>query len=241
MTTLGALFTALAQKIGDIFRRPGERGYDEGAWNFAAAGPAMSASAITGDHWLREAERVPLSGGRRMATRRFLVIHFTAGASAVSSIEWWRKLGNGVCAHLIIERDGTIYQCRPFNRTCGHAGRSKWRDPITRKVFTGLNACAIGIELANGGNSYPTRFSKLAPVRARHKNGGPELEWERYPKAQLDACRRVSEVLVQRYHLDDVIGHDDIAPDRKSDPGPAFPMAELRMSCGFPPEIEPFT
>ena len=69
---------------------------------------------------------------------------------------------------------------------------------------------------------------------ARHKNGGPEVEWECYPPAQLAACEAVSKLLVSRYHLDDLIGHDDCAPDRKVDPGPAFPMAALRQYCGFP-------
>lgn len=191
---------------------------------------------ITDDHWLEDAIRDELSGGSHMPTRRFLVIHFTAGASAKSSIEWWRRSG-AASAHIVIERDGTIYQCRPFDRTAGHAGSSSWVDPNTGTRYTGLNSCSIGIELANGGDAYPRKFSKLKPIRARHKNGGPEREWERYPEAQLTACRQVSEALVKRYHLDDVIGHEDIAPDRKSDPGPAFPMGELRMACGFPPDV----
>lgn len=173
-----------------------------------------------------------------MNVRRFLVIHFTAGASGMSSINYWRQLGNGVCAHLVIERDGTVRQCRPFNRTCGHAGRSRWTDPNTGKSYSGLNSCSIGIELANGGSSYPTKFSSLPPVRARHKNGGPLIEWERYTKEQLEACVEVSKALVKRYNLDDVVGHDDIAPTRKTDPGPAFPMGDLREACGLPREVK---
>lgn len=168
-----------------------------------------------------------------MNVRRFLVIHFTAGASAMSSVDFWRTPdAKGASAHLVIDRDGTIIQCRPFNRTCGHAGKSSW------KGFTGLNSCSIGIELANGGSSYPTKFSKLPPLfNTRHKNGGPPVEWETYTREQLAACEAVSKALVARYSLDDVIGHDDIAPDRKTDPGPAFPMGKLRAACGFPENI----
>jgi N-acetylmuramoyl-L-alanine amidase len=190
---------------------------------------------ILPDHWLMHATRQHLPGGQPMPVRRFLVIHFTAGGTAQSSIDWWRKPeAKGASAHIVIDRDGTIYQCRPFNRTAGHAGKSGWSDPRTGTRYTGLNSCSIGIELANGGNSYPTRFAAgLAPVHARHKHGGPEVDWEAYPAAQLAACEALSKALVDRYHLDDVVGHEDIAPNRKTDPGPAFPMTALRSACGF--------
>jgi N-acetylmuramoyl-L-alanine amidase len=188
---------------------------------------------IDSDHWLDTAKREEIAGGATMAIRRFLVIHFTAGAFAQSSITWWRKLNNGVCAHFVIDRDGTIYQCRPCNRTAGHAGSSKWRDPKTGITYIGLNSCSIGIELANGGDAFPQKFSKLRPIFAAHKNGGKAKEWEQYTPAQIAACEELSKVLVDHYHLDDVVGHEDIAPDRKSDPGPAFPMLQLREACGF--------
>jgi N-acetylmuramoyl-L-alanine amidase len=81
-------------------------------------------------------------------------------------------------------------------------------------------------------------LTKLPLVKARHKNGGPITEWEAYPEAQVKACTELAEALVERYNLDDVIGHDDIAPLRKVDPGPLFPMGQLRVACGFPAEIK---
>jgi N-acetylmuramoyl-L-alanine amidase len=185
---------------------------------------------ITADHWLDTAVRRPVVGGSAMNVRRFLVWHFTSGATAVSSINYWNSTAaNGACAHVVIDRDGTIYQCRPFNKTCGHAGVSKWQG------FSGLNSCAIGIELANAGDetSLAKRWTKLPLVRARHRNGGPVQEWEAYPPAQLAACEALSKVLVKRYNLDDGIGHEDVAPARKNDPGPAFPMQAMREACGF--------
>lgn len=193
----------------------------------------MNTLAITDDHWLESAIRKPIPGGAPMAIRRFLVIHFTAGASALSSINYWKELGSGICAHLTIDRDGTIYQCRPFNRTAGHAGASSWKDPHTGITYSGLNTCSIGIELANGGDSYPTKWSTLKATRAAHKNGGPVKDWETYPAEQLAANQAVSQALCARYNLDDLVGHDDIAPARKNDPGPAFPMLALRQACGF--------
>jgi len=169
-----------------------------------------------------------------MLTRRFLVIHFTSGATAKSSIDFWRSPeAKGASAHVVIDRDGTVYQCRPFNTTCGHAGVSEW------KGFKGLNSCSIGIELANAGDNVALakRWTKLPLFSGKHKNGGSVKEWERYPSEQLVACFEVAQMLVQRYNLDDVIGHDDIAPTRKVDPGPAFPMGDLREHCGFKKEI----
>jgi N-acetylmuramoyl-L-alanine amidase len=197
---------------------------------------------VNPDHWLDEVTRLPISGGAAMKIRRFLIIHFTDGATARSSVAWWRNpKAKGANAHIVIDRDGTIYQCRPFSRTCGHAGQSKWRDPKTGKLYNGLNACSIGIELANGGADEPGPdgfdWAKKQPgfqvIKAAHKHGGPVREWENYPAAQIAACEAVSKALVARYNLDDLIGHEDIARGRKNDPGPAFPMMQLRAACGF--------
>jgi N-acetylmuramoyl-L-alanine amidase len=187
---------------------------------------------IQPDHWASPVLREEIPGGAVMSIRRFLVIHFTAGATGMSSINYWRNLRNGVCAHFVIERDGTIIQCRPCNRTCGHAGASSWKDPKTGITYYGLNACSIGIELANGGNAYPEQFSSLDPfVDSRGR------KWESYPARQIASCERLSKVLVDRYNLDDLVGHQHIAPNRKNDPGPAFPMSALRVACGFPAAI----
>lgn len=192
---------------------------------------------VTDLHWLDEGKQDILPGGSPMPVRRFLVIHFTSGATAQSSINFWKTTeAKGACAHLVIDRDGTVTQCRPFNRTCGHAGKSKW------KGFDGLNSCSIGIELANAGDGANEdgtafgshRFRCPAGVKkAKHKNGGPATWWEVYPEAQVAKCIEVAQTLVNRYNLDDVIGHEDIAPDRKNDPGPLFPMQKLREACGF--------
>lgn len=194
---------------------------------------------ITPDHWLKGVERDVLPGGSAMNTRRALVIHFTAGATGRSSIAFWRTpAAKGASAHIVIERSGEIIQCRAFNRTCGHAGVSRWVDPNTGKRYTGLNSCTIGIELANAGNDdgalkWARKQPGFASMRAKHRNGGPLVEWERFSPAQFVACVEVAQALVSRYNLDDCTGHDCIAPERKDDPGPAFPMQALRVQCGF--------
>ena len=196
---------------------------------------------ITSDHVFDDATPAFLEGGREMPVRRLLVIHFTSGRSAENSIEFWKSPeAKGASAHLVIDRDGTIFECRPFDRTAGHAGVSRWKDP-TDGVREGCNAFSIGIELANAGDSVkgsvdePMAFgdTPCEAISARHKNGGRVSLWEKYPQAQLDACFAAAKALVEHYNLDDVCGHEDIAPERKNDPGPAFPMQELREFVGF--------
>jgi N-acetylmuramoyl-L-alanine amidase len=188
------------------------------------------------NHILVSAKQDIIPGGSVMNLRRFLVIHSTCGASGESSIAMWKEKADGVCAHLVIDRDGSVVQCRAFNRTAGHAGRSLWHHD--HENYANLNSCSIGIELANAGNDkgaigWAKRQPGFRSIIARHQNGGPILEWECYPPAQLAACEMVSKLLCERYKLDDVVGHDQISPDRRDDPGPAFPMDRLRSSCGL--------
>lgn len=200
---------------------------------------------ILPDHWLQAVFRDPIPGGSHMPTRRFLVIHYTEGWSGKSSIEFWKtREAQGASAHIVIDRDGTVTQCRPFDVTCGHAGVSRWTDPITDIAYNSLNSCSIGIELANSGTMrrmpdvFPKGLGKLTGTQiprtvAKHKNGGAETAWETYLEAQLRALEIVAKAICERYNIDDLVGHDDIAPARKTDPGPAFSMSQLRAHCGF--------
>lgn len=188
------------------------------------------------DHWIDGVRRDEIETSREMPIRRVLVIHFTGGATAASSIEAMRE--RGVSAHVVVERDGSVTQCVPFNRQAAHAGKSRWRDPNTGHLYDGINSCGIGIEIANAGNdegalSWARKQPGFASIRERHRNGGNVQEWECYPPAQLAAVLSLSKELVTTYKLDDIAGHDCIAPERKDDPGPAFPMQTLREHCGF--------
>lgn len=170
-----------------------------------------------------------------MPIRRCLVWHFTGGATAASSVTAMKE--RGVSAHVVVDRDGSIRQCRPFNVQCAHAGKSRWVDPNTGKKYGSANEYGIGIEIANAGDD-PGALSWAkkhggATKRAKHPNGGPETEWEVYPDAQLKAVRELSIALVAKYHLDDCTTHEAIAPERKNDTGPLFPVEEMREACGF--------
>lgn len=194
---------------------------------------------ITKDHLLDTAKLELIAGGSSMDIRRCVVIHFTSGATAQSSVDFWKHQNNGVLAHVIIDRDGSIIQCRAFNKVAGHAGVSRWLDPTNNEVRVGCNQFAIGIELANAGNDQKViRIASRLPgyrgeALLKHRNESQFEHWELYPQAQLDSCFALVQVLKVKYNLDDITGHDCIAPERKNDPGPAFPMQELREKNGL--------
>lgn len=184
--------------------------------------------------------QVPSSfaGGRFSRPPAIIVIHFTAGGSALSSAEWFRDRRNaGSSAHVVIDRNGAAIQCVPLTRVAWHAGRSVWRG------LSGLNAHSFGIELANWGALRrsdegwlaPTGVRVPNPVLARHRNGNPggtpgAIGWEPYPAAQVAAAAGVARALASAFGSDEIVGHDDIAPGRKWDPGPAWDMAAFRTA-----------
>lgn len=177
-------------------------------------------------------KETPNRGG--VLAPRYLVMHYTAGRSLDSSVAslCTKKPSGNASAHIVLGRDGTIVQLAPFNVVTWHAGISQWAGQ------TGLNNLSIGIEMDNAGilkrvgNAYVAWFGKEYPesevMLAEHKHGGGVQPWHVYPSAQIDRALELAELLVQTYGLEDVLGHEDIAPHRKTDPGPAFPLEAIR-------------
>jgi N-acetylmuramoyl-L-alanine amidase len=167
-----------------------------------------------------------------ITAHEYLVMHFTAGSSAESSIRWLADKRAKASAHIVIGRDGAITQLVAFNRRAWHAGRSVWADRV------GLNSYSIGIELDNAGRLtrrgggwvgwWGGEIPDDQVVEAIHRNETESAGWQAFTEPQLEAAVDVAIALVDKYGLRDVVGHDDIAPGRKSDPGPAFPMESFR-------------
>lgn len=166
---------------------------------------------------------------------RWLVMHYTAGRSAESSIHWLTDPRAKASAHLVIGRDGGITQLVPFNAVAWHAGASSWEG------VSGLNHHSIGIELDNVGRLDRIAGKWVSPLKivvpddqvrvANHRNdtpGAPASGWQTYTPEQIEAVFAVAQTLIAHYQLKDILGHDDIAPGRKSDPGPDFPLPSLR-------------
>ncbi|SFA97607.1 N-acetylmuramoyl-L-alanine amidase [Poseidonocella pacifica] len=190
----------------------------------------------------------PNASGGFARKPRFLVVHYTAGSSGRSSARWFTNPAAKASAHLTIERDGTVIQSVPLSKRAWHAGRSAWRSRDGQTV-SGLNSHSIGIELANAGacvrtasgtwkNPLGVTVGADDVMEARHRNGpvwfggslGNVMEcgWELYPQAQMRSLIDVSLLLMSHYGMEEIVGHDDISPGRKTDPGPAFDMETFR-------------
>ena len=167
-----------------------------------------------------------LSPGNRP---RLVVLHYSVSGTAGPALNWLRRSRSGVSAHLLIDRDGRITQLVPFDYKAWHAGRSRWRGEI------GLNGKSIGIELVNWGplrrgpdghwRSVSSRRVPSDQVETLSRDRG---SWHRYGERQIQTLARVLHALRAAYPIAEVVGHQDIAPGRKTDPGPAFPWHRLK-------------
>lgn len=163
---------------------------------------------------------------------KFLVIHFTAGRSATESVDWLASKKAKASAHVVIGRDGSVTQLVPFDRVAWHAGASSWEG------LEGMNNYSLGIELDNAGRLtrhgerwrawFGVDYDEADIIQAVHKHETAVCGWHDYTPEQIDAALQVAGLLMEKYALRDVVGHEDIAPHRKCDPGPAFPMASFR-------------
>ncbi|PKP30612.1 MAG: N-acetylmuramoyl-L-alanine amidase [Bacteroidetes bacterium HGW-Bacteroidetes-16] len=162
-----------------------------------------------------------------------IVIHFTAGRSAESSANY---LSSDVkaSAHLVIGRAGEIYQLVAFDTIAWHAGESQYGGR------TGLNKYSIGIELDNAGELkrvgteyqawFGARYQPTDVLYARHRNETTRSYWQTYTQEQIDVCEQVCQLLIEKYGIKTIVGHEEIAPTRKRDPGPAFPLDKFRQN-----------
>jgi N-acetylmuramoyl-L-alanine amidase len=165
-------------------------------------------------------------------TPKFLIMHYTAGVSKSSSVSWLTNKIAKASAHLVIGRDGSITQLAAFNVATWHAGVSRWFNIV------GLNNCSIGIELDNAGRMRKVgnrwqaasgqTYNDNEVTIARHKHEEDATGWHAYTERQINSAFAVSQLLVSHYNLKDILGHEDIAPFRKNDPGPAFAMESFR-------------
>lgn len=133
---------------------------------------------------------------------------------------------------MMVDRDGSLTQLMTFDRIAWHAGKCWWQGR------TRLNRFSVGIELVKAGELKPSgnqyvswfggRDKKDEVIEAVHRNKTEPTFWHTYTQEQIEARFEVCHVLKLNYPLVLILGHEEIAPERKIDPGPAFPLDRLK-------------
>lgn len=142
-----------------------------------------------------------------------ILLHYTGMPSPEGALDWLCRDESQVSSHYFVQPDGEVVQLVPEDRRAWHAGKSFWHGE------TDINSLSIGIEIANAG----------------HPGGLPD-----YPKAQIAAVIELCRDCGHRWSIasERVLGHSDVAPVRKVDPGEKFPWREL-YQAGVGHWVEP--
>jgi len=161
-----------------------------------------------------------------------IIIHYTGGSSAQSSVDSLCNPTSKASAHLVIGMDGSVHQLVPFDTIAWHAGTSQYNGR------TGFNRYSIGIELDNPGRLTKTEGSYISwfgrkydaanVIKGIHRNETTESYWHAFTEIQLLKTEEICRLLMAEYNIKHILGHEEISPGRKSDPGPAFPLDLFR-------------
>jgi N-acetylmuramoyl-L-alanine amidase len=141
-----------------------------------------------------------------------IVLHYTGMVDGESAIARLRDPEAKVSSHYVVAEDGTVLRLVPEDKRAWHAGQSHWRD------VDDVNSASIGIEIVNPGH---------------------EFGYRPFPDEQVEAVIRLVHDIKDRYQITrgNIVGHSDIAPARKRDPGELFPwgkLARLRLALPRP-------
>ncbi|MCS6968662.1 MAG: N-acetylmuramoyl-L-alanine amidase [Cytophagales bacterium] len=134
----------------------------------------------------------------------------------------------GVSAHYLIARDGTIYQLVKENRIAYHAGKGKL--PFPPYLENSFNSCSIGIELmAIGTQQEMSAYLSAEEYNRLNKNhiGFTQAQYWSLSWLIDDICRRHPQIKRDRWHI---VGHDQYAPKRKTDPGSLFDWSRIGLT-----------
>ena len=140
---------------------------------------------------------------------KFIIIHYTGMQSEIESYKRLKNIQSKVSCHYFITRKGLIVQMIKDNNIAWHAGKSKWKN------YTNLNRNSLGIELVNKGHQFG---------------------YQNFTNAQISSLINLCKILKKKYSIkkENFLGHSDIAPLRKYDPGEKFPWKKLgKLSLGL--------
>ena len=141
---------------------------------------------------------------RKKNNIKFVIIHYTGMQSEVDSIKRLKNPLYKVSCHYLINRKGEAIQMVRDNHVAWHAGKSKW------KKYVNLNNISLGIELVNKGH---------------------EFGYQNFSSKQINSLIKLCKKIKKKYVIkkENFLGHSDIAPLRKNDPGKKFPWMKLSL------------
>jgi N-acetylmuramoyl-L-alanine amidase len=148
----------------------------------------------------------------RMLPVTMVVLHYTGMQTGADALARMCDAKAKVSAHYMIDEDGTVTRMVPEEKRAWHAGKSYWRG------ITDVNSASVGIELVNPGHEWGYRP---------------------FTEAQMEALIPLLAAIVQRHQIPiaNVVGHSDIAPARKDDPGELFEwelLARYKLALATP-------
>ena len=133
---------------------------------------------------------------------KYIILHYTGMRSETKALKRLTDDSSNVSCHYFIKRNGQIILIVPELYEAWHAGKSKWKKDIS------LNKNSIGIEISNKGHDFG---------------------YENFSKSQISSLIKLSKYLIKKYNIKkkNILGHSDIAFERKKDPGEKFPWSYL--------------
>ena len=139
---------------------------------------------------------------RKTSQIKFLIFHYTGMKNETNAIKKLTNSKSKVSCHYFIKNNGEIIVMIPDLYVAWHAGKSQWKN------YRLLNKNSIGVEINNPGH---------------------EFNYKKFSKKQVQSIINLSEILIKKYKIKskNILGHSDIAPERKNDPGEKFPWKQL--------------
>jgi N-acetylmuramoyl-L-alanine amidase len=135
---------------------------------------------------------------RKLNQIKFIIVHYTGMKRESEAIKKLTDIKSKVSCHYLIKNNGEIVVMVPDLYEAWHAGASLWKN------YKSLNKHSIGIEISNPGHAH---------------------NYKKFSKKQIQSLKRLSQFLIKKYRINkkNILGHSDIAPTRKKDPGEKFP------------------
>ena len=139
---------------------------------------------------------------RNKSQIKFLIFHYTGMNNESDAINKLTNFKSNVSCHYFIKNNGETSVIVPDLYVAWHAGKSKW------KHYKSINRYSIGIEIDNPGHDF---------------------NYRKFSKKQIQSLIKLSKILIKKYKINSkyILGHSDVAPERKKDPGEKFPWKEL--------------